>query len=216
MYISWLGHSCFKIEAKANGESVTIVVDPYEDSVGLKLPRVKADIVLVTHDHFDHNAVESLKGEPTVIRGAGEYEVKKVVVYGVPTYHDAAKGTERGINTCYRIDVEDLSIVHLGDLGHPLVNDQLELLEGADILMVPVGGTYSLDAKQAGQVVSQIEPRIVIPMHYAMPGLKFELDPVDKFLKEMGAQKAEVMDKFKITKKELMTEGTKVIVLKAE
>lgn len=216
MYISWLGHSCFKIEAKTNGESITVVIDPYEDSVGLKLPRVKADIVLVTHEHFDHNAVESLKGEPTVIRGAGEYEVKKVVVYGVPTYHDSSNGSERGTNTCYRIDAEDLSVVHLGDLGHPLTNDQLELLEDVDILLIPVGGTYTIDAKQAGQIVSQIEPRIVIPMHYAVPGLKFELDPVEKFLKEMGAQKAEVIDKLKITKKELMTEGTKVIVLKAE
>lgn len=216
MHISWLGHSCFKIEAKANGDSVTIVIDPYEDSIGFKMPRVKADIALVTHEHFDHNAVELLKGEPLVIRGAGEYEAKKVVVYGVPTWHDASTGSERGANTCFRIDVEELSIVHFGDLGHTLTNAELELLEGADIIMVPVGGTYTIDAKQAGQLVSQIEPRIVIPMHYATPGLKFELDPVEKFLKEMGAQKAEVLDKLKITKKELLTEGTKVVLLKAE
>jgi L-ascorbate metabolism protein UlaG (beta-lactamase superfamily) len=213
MQISYLGHSCFKIEVKAGGENVTILIDPYDDSVGLPMPKTKADIALVTHDHFDHDNLAAVKGEPFIIKGAGEYEFKKVFVYGVPTYHDEAKGAERGPNTCFRIDAEDLALVHLGDLGHILDEEQLELLEEADILLIPVGGKYTLDAKKAAEVVSQIEPRIVIPMHYKVPGLKVDLDPVDGFLKEMGAKKAESIDKLKITKKDLMTEDTQVVLL---
>ncbi|MBI5621309.1 MBL fold metallo-hydrolase [Candidatus Falkowbacteria bacterium] len=213
MQISWLGHSCFKIEAKANGETVTLVVDPYDDGIGLKMPRIGTDILLVSHDHFDHANVSALRGEPFIIRGAGEYEVKKVVVYGVPTYHDDQQGGQRGPNTCFRIDAEDLSVVHLGDLGHALSQEQLELLEGADILLVPVGGTYTLNAKQAAEVVSQIEPRIVIPMHYKTPGLTIDLDPVEPFLKEMGVKKPTEEEKLKISKKDLLTEDTHVVLL---
>jgi len=213
MQISWLGHSCFKLEARSNGDSVTIVIDPYGDHIGFSMPKTKADIVLITHDHADHNNLEAIKGEPKVIAGAGEYEMKKVVVYGVPTYHDNKQGAENGPNTCFRIDVEDLSIVHLGDLGHVLNDQQLELLEGADILMIPVGGKYTIDAKAASEVVAQIEPRLVIPMHYLTPGLKFEVTGVAPFLKEMGGQKPETLDKLKISKKDLITEDTKVVLL---
>lgn len=213
MQISWLGHSCFKIEAKANGDSVTILIDPFEDSIGIPMPKIKADIVLITHEHFDHDNLAAVKGEPTVIKGAGEYEVKKVNVYGVPTYHDEQNGAERGPNTCFRLEAEGLIVVHLGDLGHILTEEQLEYLEGADILLIPVGGKYTIDAKKASEVVSQIEPRIVIPMHYKTPGIKVDLEPVDGFLKEMGAKKAETIDKLKIAKKDLLTEDTKVMLL---
>ncbi|MFA6534049.1 MAG: MBL fold metallo-hydrolase [Patescibacteria group bacterium] len=213
MQLSWLGHSCFKLEAKADNETVTVIIDPFSDDLGLTMPKVKADLVLVTHDHFDHNNVEAVKGEPKILEGAGEYEVKKLVVYGVPTYHDNKQGAERGLNTCFRIDAEGLTIVHLGDLGHILTAEQLEFLEGADILLIPVGGRYTLDAKTASEVVSQIEPRIVIPMHYKMAGAKVDLDPVENFLKEMGVRTPEKLDKLKISKKDLMTEDTKVILL---
>lgn len=214
MQISWLGHSCFKIDAKANGENVTIIIDPFDDSIGFGLPRLKADIVLSTHDHFDHNNIAAIKGEPFVVSGPGEFEVKKIVIYGIPTFHDASQGTERGPNTCFRLDAEDLKVVHLGDLGHTLSEEQLEYLEGADILLVPVGGQYTIDAAKASEVVAAIEPRIVIPMHYKTPGLKVEIDPVDGFLKEMGAKKAEELEKLKISKRELLTEDTKVVLLK--
>lgn len=216
MNITWFGQSCFKLEMKSNGETVGILIDPFEDSVGLKPPRVGADIVLVTHDHFDHNNVDAVRGEPKVIRGSGEFEMKKVVIYGVPTFHDASGGSERGPNTCFRIDAEDLSVVHLGDLGHPLTDEQLELLEGADVLLIPVGGTYTIDAKAASQVVAQIEPRIVVPMHYALPGLKVDLAGVEPFLKEMGVRSPEKVSTLKVSKKELITEDTKVILLNVE
>ncbi|MEK7139212.1 MAG: MBL fold metallo-hydrolase [Patescibacteria group bacterium] len=213
MQLTWLGQSCFKIETKGNGESVTVVIDPFGDDIGLTMPKIKADIALISHDHFDHNNLDALKGEPFVIRGSGEYEVKQVVVYGVPTWHDDKNGAERGPNTCFRIDAEDLTVVHLGDLGHALTDQQLDLLEGADILLIPVGGTYTLNAKQASEVVSQIEPRLVIPMHYAIPGLKIDLDAVTPFLKEMGVPKAASVDKLKVTKKELQAEDLHVVVL---
>lgn len=214
MNISWLGQACFKIEAKSNGENITILIDPYDDSIGLKMPRVKADIALITHDHHDHNNLEAVKGEPFIIKSPGEYEIKKVFVYGVPTYHDDKQGSERGTNIAYRIDVENLSIVHLGDLGHILNDEQLELLEDADVLMIPVDSKYTLGAKKASEVISQIEPRIVIPMHYKIPGLKIDLDTLDAFCKEMGIKNTPTKeDKLKINKKDLITEETKIIIL---
>ena len=212
MQISWLGHSCFKIETKGNGDAVTIIIDPYDDSLGLKMPSLKADIVLVSHDHFDHNNVAAVRGEPFVITTPGEYEIKKVFVYGVPTYHDTTQGSERGLNTAWRIDAEGLSLAHLGDLGHVLTEQQLSILEGVDILCLPVGGVYTIDAKAASEVVSQIEPRLVIPMHYKIPGLKVDIAPLEAFAKEMGI-KTDTVDKLKVTKKELINEDTKVIVL---
>ncbi|MFA5359144.1 MAG: MBL fold metallo-hydrolase [Patescibacteria group bacterium] len=213
MQISWLGHSCFKIETKGDNDTVTLVIDPFEDSLGIKMSSCKADVVLVTHDHTDHNNIAAIKSEPFVIKGAGEYEVKKIVVYGVPTFHDDTKGIERGTNTCFRIDAEGLSIAHLGDLGHTLTDEQLELLEGVDVLMIPVGGKYTLDAKQASEVVSQIEPRLVLPMHFKYPGVRAELDGVEVFLKELGTKKQDNIDKLKINKKDLINEDTQVVLL---
>ncbi len=213
MFISWLGHSAFKIETKPDSESLTVIIDPFEDSIGIKMPKLKADVALVSHDHFDHNNIKALKGEPFVIQGPGEYEVKGVVVYGVPTFHDDQQGAERGPNTCFRIDSEDLSIAHLGDLGHPLKGEQLEFLEGADVLMIPVGGTYTIGPKQAAEIVASIEPRIVIPMHYQVSGLKIDLKPVNDFLKEMGVKNPQTDSRLKVVKKDLMAEDTTVVVL---
>ncbi len=214
MQISYLGHSCFKIETKGNGDNVTIVIDPFEDSLGLKMPKVKADIALVSHDHFDHNNLAAITGQPFVATTSGEFEIKNIFVYGVETFHDAQQGSERGPNTAWRIDAEGLSVVHLGDLGHSLTEKQLEILEGVDILMIPVGGKYTIDAKTASQVVAEIEPRIVIPMHYKVAGLKVDIDPLDAFAKEMGIKTTDQVDKLKINKKDLELEDTKVIILK--
>jgi len=211
MIITSLGHSCFKIQDK----DVILVTDPFDQSTGLKTPRLKADIVTISHDHHDHNNVSAIMGNPFVISGPGEYEVKGVFVYGIPGYHDKKQGAERGPITMYLIEMEDLSLAHLGDLGCLLNDDQLEKLEGADILMIPVGGKYTINAKEAVEVINQIEPRIVIPMHYKVPGLKVTVDPVDIFCKEMGIKKIEGLDKLKISKKDLPAEETKVIILKS-
>jgi L-ascorbate metabolism protein UlaG (beta-lactamase superfamily) len=212
MTITWLGHACFKIQDK----NVTIITDPYDPSIGLKLPRLAADIVTVSHDHYDHNnigAIRGVNGEPFVIKNPGEYELKGVFIYGLPSWHDKSEGKERGTNTIYRIEMEDISLVHLGDLGHILNEDQIKILEGVDILCIPVGGVYTINAKEAAEVISQIEPRIVIPMHYKIPGLKINIDPIDKFAREMGVSVKEKLPKLKVSQKDLPQEETKIIIL---
>lgn len=211
MVITWLGQACFKIQSG----DLTLVIDPYSKEIGLTPPRFRADIVLVTHAHYDHSNAESLTGEPFVITGPGEYETKGVSVRGIETFHDASQGKERGMNTMFRIDIEDISILHMGDFGEP--DMRAETLEDAgdiDILMIPVGGTYTIDAPHAAKIVQQIEPHIIIPMHYKIPGLKIALDGVEPFLKEMGAAKTEPQEKLTIKKKDLagIVEGHTVLL----
>ena len=213
MIISWLGHSTFKLQGKTQSDTVTVITDPfYPEKTGLKLPRLEADIVTISHGHDDHNNSEAIKGEPRIITGAGEYEIKGVFIEGVPSWHDDKKGAERGGNIMYRFEIEDLSVTHLGDLGTELDNKQLESLEGTDILLVPIGGIYTIDAQKAVAVINQIEPRIVIPMHYKIPGLTYELDSLEKFLKAIAIKPREE-EKLKITKRDLPQENMEVVVL---
>ena len=212
MYISWLGQSCFKIQDKTTPDGITIVTDPFDKSIGLKVPNFEADIVTVSHDHHDHNNTSALRGNPFIINSAGEYDRKGVMIEGVESYHDDKQGTKLGKNIIYRIEIDDITIVHLGDLGQILDNKQLEKIGGADILLVPVGGTYTLDAKNAVEVVSQIEPRIVIPMHYKTKNLKISLDGADKFIKELGL-KPTIEEKLKISKKDLPAEDMELVIL---
>ncbi len=213
MIITWLGHSCFKLQDKAGTDGVTVVTDPYNKEVGLKVPNIEADIVTISHDHVDHNNTDALRGNPFIIDCAGEYDVKNVLIEGIDSYHDEEEGKLRGGNVIYRIEIEDISIVHLGDLGHTLDNSQLEKLVGTDILLIPVGGKFTLDAKKAVEVISQIEPRIVIPMHYQTEGLTIDgLDSVDKFIKELGLEPSRE-EKLKISKKDLPQEDMELVIL---
>lgn len=213
MQITWHGHSAFRLQGKAASDIVSVVTDPYKnEATGLKMPRLEADIVTISHNHDDHNNLDAIKGEPFIIRSAGEYEAKGVYVDGISSYHDIDKGAKRGENIIYRFEIEDISITHLGDLGTELDDKQLERLEGTDILLIPVGGVYTIDAQKAVSVINQIEPRIVIPMHYKLPGLKFELDAIDKFLKAI-AIKPSYEEKLKIAKKDLPQEDMAVVVL---
>lgn len=213
MYITWLGHACFKLQDKYNSGTVTVVIDPYGKSVGLKMPRVEADIVTISHEHDDHNSLENIKGEPYVIRTAGEFDIKGVAIDGVDAYHDDKQGDERGKNIIYRFDIDSISIVHLGDLGQDLDDKQLEQIATPDILMIPVGGKYTIGAKKAVEVISQIEPRIVIPMHYKTEGVKIDIEGVDKFVKELGL-KPRYEEKLKINKKDLPQEEMELIIFK--
>ena len=215
MYITWLGHSCFKIQTKPQKDSdeITVITDPYDRATGLRLPRTTAQIVTVSHSHHDHNFIDGVSGEPFVINQVGEYEVRQIFIYGLASFHDKNQGQDLGKNIIYKIQSEGLTIAHLGDLGHPLDNGLLEKLEGTDILFVPVGGEATLSGKQAAEIVAQIEPRIVIPMHYKIPGLTIKLDTADGFLREMGASKKEVQEKLKITQKDLPAEKTQVVLL---
>ncbi len=212
MIITWQGHSCFKIQDKIGPDGITLVTDPFNKDIGLKVPNFEANIITVSHDHSDHNNISALRGTPFIINCAGEYDHQGVLVEGIDSYHDNKEGTERGSNIIYRMEIEDISIVHLGDLGGSLDNSQLEKLAGTDILLIPVGGIYTLDAKTAVEVISQIEPRIVIPMHYQTKDLKIKLDPVDKFIKELGLEPT-YEDKLKISKKDLPQEEMELVIL---
>lgn len=212
MMITWQGHSCFKIQDKVGPEGVTVVTDPFNKEVGLKVPNFEADIITVSHQHYDHNNTAALRGTPFIIDCAGEYDRKGVLIEGIDSFHDDKEGAERGGNIIYRIAIDDLSVVHLGDLGHILSDAQLEKLAGTDILLIPVGGKYTIDAKQAVEVISQIEPRIVIPMHYKTKDLKLDIDGVDKFIKEIGLTPT-YEEKLKISKKDLPQEDMELVIL---
>ncbi len=212
MIITWQGHSCFKIQDKIGPEGVTVITDPFNKEVGLKVPNCEADIVTISHDHFDHNNASALRGNPFIINCAGEYDFKGVLIEGIDSYHDDKEGADRGNNIMYRIEIDDISVAHLGDLGHILDNAQLEKLVGTDILLIPVGGHYTLDAKKAVEVIAQIEPRIVIPMHYKIKDLKVDIEGLDKFIKELGLQPT-YEEKLKISKKDLPQEDMELVVL---
>jgi L-ascorbate metabolism protein UlaG (beta-lactamase superfamily) len=212
MQITWLGHSCFKIQEKIGSETVTVITDPYSKDYGLKVPKMEADILTISHNHADHNNAEAVKGNPYIIRSAGEYDVKGAVIDGVYSYHDDQEGKERGKNIIFRIEMETLSVVHLGDLGQDLDDKQLEKVSGCDILLIPIGGTYTINAKKAVEVLSQIEPRIVIPMHYKIKDLNMDIDGVEKFIKELGI-KPRYEEKLKISKKDLPQEDMDLVIL---
>ncbi|MBI4708647.1 MAG: MBL fold metallo-hydrolase [Candidatus Portnoybacteria bacterium] len=212
MVITWYGQSCFKVQS---GETV-LFTDPFDKSIGLTPPRGQANVVTISHHHYDHDNIESLaSAEPFVVDGPGEYEVKGINITGVLTFHDLKEGKERGANTAYIIEIEGIKICHLGDLGQTKLSDQqLEEIDEVDILMIPVGGTWTIDGEEAVDIINEIEPKIVIPMHYKIPGLAIKLDGVDEFLKEMGIPKKETIDKLTIKKKDLPEEGPGVVVMK--
>ncbi|MCJ7739728.1 MBL fold metallo-hydrolase [Candidatus Microgenomates bacterium] len=212
MEITYLGHSAFRIK----GKKTSIVTDPFDPAVtGFKIPSVQADIVTVSHEHKDHNNIKAVSGEPLVISGPGEYEVKGVRITGLRTYHDNTKGGERGYNTVYRIEIDNVAIVHLGDLGHKLSDKEIEILDGVDILMIPVGGTYTINAAEAVEVISHLEPKVIIPMHYKSDKHKNDdgekLDELSVFLKEMGKEGLAPVPKLVISKDKLPLESMVVI-----
>ncbi len=210
MEISHIGHACFKIV----GKNITVVTDPFNHpKIDLKMPKLSADVVISTHDHRDHNYIEAIKGDYLLLDSPGEYEVKECFFRGITSFHDDQKGEERGLNTIFTMEIDGIRLCHLGDLGTELTSEQLEALNGVDILMIPVGGIYTIDAKTAVKVINDIGPKIVIPMHYKVPGVNMDIASVDKFLNEIG-EEPETLDKLKIMKKDL-PEEMKIMVLKS-
>lgn len=209
MEILHLGHSSFKII----GKDITIITDPYDAAkVGLTFPRTEADVVTVSHDHYDHNAVGAIRGQNVCFDTPGEYEIKNSEIVGINSFHDDKDGAERGQNTIFSFRVDGVNICHLGDLGCPLTSAQLEKIDGVDILMIPVGGKVTIDSKAAAKVISEIEPKIVIPMHFRA-GKMADLDSLDTFLKEIG-KTPRATDHLKIQKKD-MPEEMEVYVFKS-
>jgi len=209
MQINWYGHSCFRLRGKGGA----VVTDPYGDELGYKLPRLRADIVTVSHDHPDHANVKAISGKPKIIDGPGEYEIQGIFVIGIPTYNEeSAKGS--GIrNTVYVFDLDGVTVCHLGALQRVPTQAQTEELGEVDVLLVPVGGGATLSPAKASEVISVLEPKVVIPMHYKTERLKgLKLQPVSQFLKEMGVKDVVPQDRVTITKAGLPSE-TQTIVM---
>jgi L-ascorbate metabolism protein UlaG (beta-lactamase superfamily) len=211
MEIDWFGHACFRLR----GREGTVIVDPYSKDIGLSFARPRGDIVTISHAHPGHSFAAGVKGDPKIIDGPGEYEIKNIFVTGVPTAHDKKGGKERGVNTVYVFDIDGLTICHLGDLGHVPTQPQIEALGNVNVLLVPVGGVSTIHAGEAAEIVSMLEPQIVIPMHFAHADLKFKLDSPLKFFKEMGIKAPNAVASLKVTKDNLPSE-TQVVVLEAK
>lgn len=208
-----LGHASFKIR----GKNATVVTDPYDSAeVGLKFPKnTEADIVTVSHGHHDHDAVSAVSGSPFIVSGPGEYEIKGVSFIGITSFHDDNKGTDRGRNVVYSIFVDGLHIVHLGDICHVLTAVQIEELGVVDILFIPIGGVYTIDAEKAIEIISELEPKVVIPMHYKREGINEKifggLAPLSAFLSKIGKE-IQSAPKLSITRDKLPAE-MQVVVL---
>jgi L-ascorbate metabolism protein UlaG (beta-lactamase superfamily) len=213
MDIAYFGHSSFKITTKTG----SLVCDPFDAKMlGKPMSKVEADIVTISHHHGDHNAASQVGGDPLIIDLPGEYERKGIRITGFESYHDKTKGEERGKNTMYKIESEGISVLHCGDLGHTLSAEMIEMIDGVDVLLVPVGGVYTIDADEARQVVEKLEPSFVIPMHYRNNAYSAEmmekLAPLEDFLGKLGVTTYEAVQRFTVVPTDL-EEQTKVVVL---
>jgi L-ascorbate metabolism protein UlaG (beta-lactamase superfamily) len=212
MDITYLGHSSFKIKTR----TATVITDPFDPQmVGLKYSGVEGEIVTVSHAHHDHNATDKVSGIKKIVEGPGEYEIMGVSIIGYPSFHDAKEGAERGKNTIYVIEADGLRLAHLGDLGHVLSDDLVNQMGAIDILMVPVGGKFTIGPKEAAEVVSKIDPYFILPMHYKISGTPqfADIEPVETFLKETGMT-VENLPKFTIKREDVIEDQpAKVIIL---
>lgn len=210
MFIDWYGQSFFEIGIKSKEkEKIILVIDPFDKSLGLRVPKIESDILLLTNPSQKIEDIKEKIGQPFLINQPGEYELKGVFVKGVASFSG-----EEVLNIIYKIEGEKIKVCHLGALSQKeLTSEQLEEIGEVDILIIPVGGGLVLSSKTAAEVISQIEPRLVIPMFYKIPKIKLNLEGLDKFLKVMGTQKIEPQKKLKISKKDLPKEETEIIVL---
>ncbi len=207
MDIKYFGHAAFYIKTK----NTRIVMDPFDPYIGLKFPKTEADIVTVSHHHKDHNNVAAITGNPLVIDMPGEFEKGGVRITGYLSYHDKEKGAQRGEDVLYKLETEEgITVLHCGDLGIIPEENFLESIDDIDILFVPVGGFFTIDAVEAEQLIKKIEPSIVIPMHYGSPQLKPDLGsklaPVADFLKKFGAEAVKPVPKLTVKKDEMEQE----------
>ena len=212
MIIRWLGHACFLIISEAG---VRILIDPFDASVGYKVPAVETDVVLTTHDHSDHNAINVVKGQPQIIKGSGQHQAKEISFTGVSSFHDTTAGSLRGRNTIFVFELDGIRVCHLGDLGHILEHKQVGHIGPVDVLLIPVGGSFTIGARDADKVIEHLRPKIVIPMHYKTPAINLPIEPVDKFLTNKPNVRRLESNELTITKEQLPPEQT-IIVLKYE
>lgn len=234
--IWWMGQACFRVK----GKNTTVVFDPYDhEFTGLPKLKLEADIVCVSHSHQDHNFIkavvlgddgptgpvsdaelsqtqsEASGRRPFVISGPGEYEKSGVNIVGIASFHDDQGGSQRGKNTIYNMVIDGVNIVHMGDFGQKkLTQEQVEQLSNCDVLLIPVGSVYTISGKEAGDIIAQIEPKIIVPMHFLLDGLKFDLEPVSVFLSAMGKEGLLAQSKLSISKERLPQEPEIVLLQK--
>lgn len=212
MKIDYLGHSSF---ALTESTGTSIVCDPYDDSVGFEMPRVQADAVTVSHHHYDHDCVEKVGGNPVIIDKECSYDLPGVEINAIKSFHDGCRGKKRGDNVIFKFRMDGIDICHLGDLGEACSPELIELILPVNVLLIPVGGTYTIDAEMAKEYVDRIMPDIVIPMHYRTKDSKLDIDKVDEFLKLFEEDSIEELDgsTIELSRSDLSGE-TKIIVLR--
>ncbi len=216
MIIQWLAQAGFIIKEQGENRSVsTLVLDPYEERIGFSFPKQEAQVITLSHDHFDHNNKGGVSGKPFIISEPGEYEVGGFAIRAIPSFHDNVSGTERGPNLIMRVDGVEFSFAHFGDFGQgELTPAQLELLNEVDIALIPVGGFYTIDGTQAAKIISQLEPKVAIPMHYQIPGLTIkELAGPEGFFQAMGQKPVVLEGDWKVKMTDVPSEGTKIVQL---
>lgn len=212
MKIQWLGHSSFKLEESTG---TTIVTDPYKN-IGFDMPIVEADAVTVSHAHKDHSNIKAIKGKPVVFDKAGFYDFNGVNITGISVFHDDEKGSQRGENIIFKYRMDGVEICHLGDIGQKITPELIELLVPVNVLLIPVGGGYTIDAETAKEFVDALMPDIVIPMHYKIKNLTIDIDKPDLFLRLFDEENIEISQDnvIQIDRKDLDEVSTKVIIFK--
>ncbi|NYT01986.1 MAG: MBL fold metallo-hydrolase [Methanosarcinales archaeon] len=208
MEITWFGHSLFRI---VDSVGRIVVCDPFDESVGYKKPKIKANVLLISHEHYDHNNARAIQGKPTVIRGPGLHRAAGLEFKGIPCHHDAQGGRLRGENTIFCFSMDGIRLCHLGDLGHILSQETVREIGPVDVLFVPVGGIFTLDARGAHRVVDQLSPKIAIPMHYQTRSLSFDLEPVDRFLQGRAVEGPE--KSLCLSRENLAGEGVRTVLM---
>ena len=187
MRIEWIGHACFRMTAQ---DGTVVITDPYDESVGIRMLPLQADLITMSHEHHDHNETSMIVGNPVIARGPQLASAGSVTARAVNSWHDDAQGALRGFNTIRIFGIDGLKIVHMGDQGCMPDEDVLEAIENADVMMIPVGGTYTVDAQGAKEIIECAKPRCVIPMHVKTAHCPYPIAKVDAFLKLMGMQNA--------------------------
>lgn len=212
MIIEYLGHSCFKL-TESTGTSV--VCDPYSEEVGFAMPKVEADAVTISHHHYDHDGIKGVSGNPVVIDREFSHDLPGVEITSIKSFHDECRGKKRGENVIFKFRMDGIDVCHMGDLGEACSSDLIETILPVNVLLIPVGGTYTIDAEMAKEYIDRIMPDIVIPMHYRTKDSRLDIDKVDEFLKLFDEECIEEIEgsSIELSRSDLSGE-TKIIVLR--